>query len=579
MAQKINPISLRLQYTNRYFDNSWYSKKYYEKLVTKDVFIQKYINTFLKLLKLPLGRFSIQHLPKKTRLFNFFCYPKISREYRSKIFGVKNPYFFKKKRFFHNKQQFFGKNSKSLNKSLYNKNLWFSLNYFKALPKKSNFNILSCIKNTGYFRNNFFIFNKRIKDKKQEFSGVKNSISLVSLKQNNSMNSNLSGKNINYNDVFLKFFINLIIYSTLKLEKKRLQNTNVKINSKSKKKELRYNKVKNAQNIKKAINQYDYSNLDYQKMLFKYFLIFSQCSNNIYNTSLQKKQATLSRNNGINHIFLQNLKKCILFDTNLVDFLNKINAGGAKKHSFFEKGSKSVLKINKNNKKIDLVSKLWPGCNTNHNFNELQANQKVQNSELQIVDTDFLSLQVCNTKYKTNELHNTRITKLKNHLNSSLSSIYNLNRIQNNHIFDVSNYWKLNNLENKYKYKNYIQRSLASIYNIDFEFIPFKIKNDWQSAGFLADELVFFLERRVPFRRLKNKLLNQIAKNSNIRGIRITCSGRVGGKSKKAQRAKTECVKLGQTSLHVFSNQIDFAVRTAHTIFGSVGIKVWVSYN
>ena len=65
---------------------------------------------------------------------------------------------------------------------------------------------------------------------------------------------------------------------------------------------------------------------------------------------------------------------------------------------------------------------------------------------------------------------------------------------------------------------------------------------------------------------------------STIRGVRITCSGRVGGKSKKAQRAKIESLKYGQTSLHVFSAPIDFSCKTAHTSFGSVGVKVWICY-
>ena len=164
--------------------------------------------------------------------------------------------------------------------------------------------------------------------------------------------------------------------------------------------------------------------------------------------------------------------------------------------------------------------------------------------------------------------------------NSSNISLYNNNNylIKNSSfVLPVSNI--PNFLEKELKYKNYIERYFSSKYKSNFEFVPFKIYQDWQHAGFLADEIVYFLERRVPFRRIKNRLLKQISENSNIRGVRITCSGRVGGKSKKAQRAKIECVKYGQTSLHVFTSQIDYAVRTAHTIFGSVGIKVWICYN
>jgi ribosomal protein S3 len=129
------------------------------------------------------------------------------------------------------------------------------------------------------------------------------------------------------------------------------------------------------------------------------------------------------------------------------------------------------------------------------------------------------------------------------------------------------------------RYKHYLQSSFTSVYNSSFKIISFKVKNDWQYASFLADEIVYFLEKRIPFRRLKKALLKYFETNSSIRGVRITCSGRVGGKSKKAQRAKTEFIKFGQTPLHVFSSQIDFSCKTAHTSFGSVGVKVWICYD
>ena len=101
MGQKINPISLRLQYTNRNFDNCWYSGYFYKKLITRDIFLQHYLNSFLKLLKLGAGRYSIQHLQKNTQISNFLCYSKSTREWRSKIFGlVKKKNSLKKTRYF-----------------------------------------------------------------------------------------------------------------------------------------------------------------------------------------------------------------------------------------------------------------------------------------------------------------------------------------------------------------------------------------------------------------------------------------------------------------------------------------------
>lgn len=88
MGQKVHPISLRLEYTNRNFDNNWYSDYFYSTVLLKDLYIQQYLNTFFKFLKLPSARFCIQHLPKKTKLYTFFCYPKHSRELRSRYFQI-----------------------------------------------------------------------------------------------------------------------------------------------------------------------------------------------------------------------------------------------------------------------------------------------------------------------------------------------------------------------------------------------------------------------------------------------------------------------------------------------------------
>jgi hypothetical protein len=135
------------------------------------------------------------------------------------------------------------------------------------------------------------------------------------------------------------------------------------------------------------------------------------------------------------------------------------------------------------------------------------------------------------------------------------------------------------NLERHSQFNHYVETFLSCFYGTQMEVMPFKIKSEWQTATTLAAEIVNFLEKRVPFRRLKGNLLKQLSKIPQIRGVRITCSGRSGGKSKKAQRAKTECIKYGQTSLHVFNSPIDFAVKTAFTSFGSVGVKVWISFN
>lgn len=573
MAQKTNPISLRLQQTNRFFDNSWYSKKYYDKLIVKDIHIQKYMNTFLKLLKLPASRLSIQHIPQKTRLFSFFCYPKVSRSVRSKMFGIYVPHFFKQQNKWVSRNKKYSSNllvkkSKltnfkpnwTTNKLLCNNNLMNnSLFHLTGTYKmysltnqliKKKFNG----KNEKWSKNLFFVnyYSNFIKlDNDKNFNKLTTSTLLEIKSQKISCNLE------NSNTFFLKFILNLVIqnkFNARKRHKEITSNKNIR--------ESKDSKILKLQNIE-------------MKPLLKYFLIINTFQKNIYNWENQIFFSTLKNKD-------DTIKKVTLFNTKLLNYLNNNFLSNNETHqnrifSDHYTGSK-ILKTDHvtfdfaQQHSPEIMSiKLKKQTNT-HQHTLMAYSSKSRLTNLSNIRTIQDILEI---------IPNKKISLLENnsHLLSNYNFTHGLNSFENKQVLSIENNWKLEHIENKYKYKNYIQRSLAGIYNLDFEFIPFKIINDWQNAGFLADEIVYFLERRVPFRRFKNKLLKYISRNSNIRGIRITCSGRVGGKSKKAQRAKTECVKLGQTSLHVFSNKIDFAIRTAHTSFGSVGIKVWISYN
>lgn len=129
-----------------------------------------------------------------------------------------------------------------------------------------------------------------------------------------------------------------------------------------------------------------------------------------------------------------------------------------------------------------------------------------------------------------------------------------------------------------FKVQSHLETTMSNYSNLQVQISPFVISNDWQSASYLADEIVYFLEKRIHFIRIKNRLLRQVETLPWIKGLRIICSGRLGGKGKRAQRASQEYFKYGETPLHVFNRKIDFASRTAHTPFGSLGVKVWICY-
>nr|ACH47052.1 ribosomal protein S3 [Isoetes engelmannii]ACI95881.1 ribosomal protein S3 [Isoetes engelmannii] len=106
---------------------------------------------------------------------------------------------------------------------------------------------------------------------------------------------------------------------------------------------------------------------------------------------------------------------------------------------------------------------------------------------------------------------------------------------------------------------------------------PVKITCVYKSASLIAKEISYELERKKSFQRICGLIFERIENcncNKYAKGIRIRCSGRFKG----AEIAKTEYIKSGETSLHVFSDQIDYAEAGASTPYGTLGVKVWVSY-
>ncbi len=124
--------------------------------------------------------------------------------------------------------------------------------------------------------------------------------------------------------------------------------------------------------------------------------------------------------------------------------------------------------------------------------------------------------------------------------------------------------------------QDHISQHIEQSLNSPVYWYPVSVSNVWQDASFLADEIVWFLERRVSFRLLKRALARMVENMPNVQGVRVTVSGRVGGRSKKSNRARSEVWKYGATPLHVFSREIDYAQRVARTPLGTSGVSVWL---
>jgi small subunit ribosomal protein S3 len=90
-------------------------------------------------------------------------------------------------------------------------------------------------------------------------------------------------------------------------------------------------------------------------------------------------------------------------------------------------------------------------------------------------------------------------------------------------------------------------------------------------AQLVGENIASQLERRVSFRRAMKRSVTSSLKFGG-QGIRISCSGRLGG----AEMARTEWYREGKVPLHTIRANIDFGFAEAKTTYGLIGIKVWI---
>ena len=98
-----------------------------------------------------------------------------------------------------------------------------------------------------------------------------------------------------------------------------------------------------------------------------------------------------------------------------------------------------------------------------------------------------------------------------------------------------------------------------------------EIKRPELDANLVAQSIAEQLEGRVAFRRAMRKAV-QSAMKSGAKGIRIQCSGRLGG----AEMGRREWYREGRVPLHTLRAKIDYGFATAATTMGSIGVQVWV---
>jgi len=116
-----------------------------------------------------------------------------------------------------------------------------------------------------------------------------------------------------------------------------------------------------------------------------------------------------------------------------------------------------------------------------------------------------------------------------------------------------------------------LEEELKKITNKDVKILISEIKRPELDAQLVAENIASQLEGRVSFRRAMKQGITA-AMRMGAEGVRVMCSGRLGG----AEMARREQYKEGRIPLHTLRADIDYAIATAQTIYGLIGVKVWI---
>ncbi len=116
-----------------------------------------------------------------------------------------------------------------------------------------------------------------------------------------------------------------------------------------------------------------------------------------------------------------------------------------------------------------------------------------------------------------------------------------------------------------------LKKSVSKMVSGDVNINIVEIKKPELDSQLVADNIAQQLEKRVAFRRAMKRAV-QSAMRLGAEGIRVNCSGRLGG----AEIARTEWYREGRVPLHTLRANVDYGVARANTTYGICGVKVWI---
>ena len=117
-----------------------------------------------------------------------------------------------------------------------------------------------------------------------------------------------------------------------------------------------------------------------------------------------------------------------------------------------------------------------------------------------------------------------------------------------------------------------LKKDLSTMSNLEVFLDIKEVRKPEVEAKLVAENIASQLEKRISFRRAMKKAV-QSAMRLGAKGVKVVCSGRLGG----AEIARTEKYHEGSVPLHTLRGDIDYATAEAETTYGICGIKVWIN--
>lgn len=113
----------------------------------------------------------------------------------------------------------------------------------------------------------------------------------------------------------------------------------------------------------------------------------------------------------------------------------------------------------------------------------------------------------------------------------------------------------------------------GKIKGLDIKIDVEEIRKAETQANVVAKAVVEQLERRMPFRRILKQTIDKLMQNPEVKGAKICVKGRLGG----TEMARKECTPVkGKLPLQTIRANIDYAQVHAYTVYGVIGVKVWI---